>query len=604
MNRILLSIILSAFIIGSNAQTCSNSLVIRAIADSSVFKEAVININYANQPSSGYFGVSEIESLGWTNSASGFPSWINRTLFQYNLSAIPKNATVTSAKLFLYAKTVGLHNGNLKDPTFGSKNTSLLQRVTAPWNMTTVGWATQPSTVADATQKTLAQSTSLAQNYVVDMTDFAQIWVNNPESNYGVLLKLQTEQTYNSMIFNSFGDADSLKPRLEICYTMPACINSIALKADSSSGNYQQALLNNNFATTSSAWSNSELESLGWTNNSWGYPAWTQRTLFKYKLNAVPKDATITSAKLYLYAKKVGLQNGNLKDATFGSNNTSLIQRVTGAWDMFNVGWATQPATTSINQKTLAQSTSLAQDYVIDMTDFAQLWVNHPDSNYGMLLKLQSEQTYNSMIFNSFADADSVKPRLEICYTMPLPISLASFNGTIANDLVNLNWITTDANIASTTVERSYDGVNFSIAGSVAGKGSIGASNYRFTDKVSSATKVYYRLKLISKDGHYNHSQTITLVTGGNGLQTLAADVYPNPVRNTDLNVSLYLIKEDALTIRVFDINGKLVYTQKVQGQKGFSTLSIAAFKTLSAGTYNVNITTSKNVINKKVVKL
>ncbi len=604
MNRILFSIILIALFVGGYAQTCSNSLVIRAIADSSVFKEAVININYANQPSSGYFGVSEIESLGWTNSASGFPSWINRTLFQYNLSAIPKNATVTSAKLFLFAKTVGLHNGNLKDPTFGSKNTSLIQRVKAPWNMTSVGWATQPATVTDATQKTLAQSTSLAQNYVVDMTDFAQLWVNKPESNYGVLLRLQTEQTYNSMIFNSFGDADSLKPRLEICYTVPSCTNSIALKADSSSGNYQQALLNNNFATTAGTWGNSELESLGWSNNSWGYPFWTQRTLFKYKLDSVPKDATITSAKLYLYAKKAGLDNGNLKDATFGSNNTSLIQRVTSPWNMFNVGWATQPATTNASQKTLAQSTSLAQDYVVDMTDFAQLWVNHPDSNYGMLLRLQTEETYNSMIFNSFGDADSVKPRLEICYTVPLPITLASFSGNVANDLVNLNWITNDANNASTTIERSFDGVNFSVVGSVAGKGGIGASNYGFTDKVSNATKIYYRLKLISKNGSYNYSQTITLVTSGNSLQTLTADVYPNPVRNTDLSVSLYLVKEDALTIRVFDINGKLIYTQKVQGQKGFSTLSIAAFKTLSAGTYNVNINTSKSVINKKVVKM
>ena len=604
MRKIILSIMLLSLVYVGNAQTCSNSLVIRAAADSNVFKEALININYANQPATGPYGLSEIESLGWTNSASGFPSWINRTLFQYNLSAIPKNATVTSAKLYLYAKTVGLSNGNLQDPTFGSANTSLLQRVIAPWNMSTVGWATQPKTVTDATQKTLAQSSSLAQNYVIDMTDFAQLWVNKPDSNYGVLLRLQTEQTYNSMIFNSFGAVDSLKPRLEICYTVPACKQSVAILADSSSGNYQQALLNNNFATTAGTWGNSELESLGWTNNTLGYPTWTQRTLFKYKLDSVPKDATITSARLYLYAKKVGLDNGNLKDATFGSNNKSLIQRVTGAWNMFNVGWGTQPATTSISQKTLAQSSSLAQDYVVDMTDFAQLWVNHPDSNYGMLLRLQTEQTYNSMIFNSFGDADSVKPRLEICYTVPLAITLSSFSGNVANDLVNLNWITNNANNASTIIERSFDGVSFSTIGSVAGKGGIGSSNYSYTDKVSVATKVYYRLKLISKDGSYNYSQTITLVTSSTSLKTLTADVYPNPVHNTDISVSLYLIKEDALTIRVFDINGKLVYTQKTQGQKGFSTLSIPAFKTLSAGTYTVNIISGSDVANKKVVKM
>ncbi len=380
-------------------------MVIRAVADSNVFKQAIININYANQPATGPYGLSEIESLGWTNSSSGFPSWIQRTLFQYNLSAIPKNAVITSAKLYLYAKTVGLSNGNLQDPTFGSANTSLLQRVAAPWNMSTVGWGTQPATVTDATQKTLAQSASLAQNYVIDMTDFAQLWVNKPDSNYSVLLRLQTEKTYNSMIFNSFGAVDSLKPRLEICYTVP------------------------------------------------------------------------------------------------------------------------------------------------------------------------------------------------------LPIALVSFSGNVANDLVNLNWISNDANNAYTTIERSYDGVNFSAAGSVKGNGGIGANKYTFTDKPSAATKVYYRLKLISKDGSYNYSQTITMVTN-NSLKVLTADVYPNPVRSTDVSVSLYLLKEDALTIRVFDINGKMVYTQKVQGQKGFSTLSIPAFKYLSAGTYTVNIISSTDVVNKKVVKL
>ena len=82
------------------------------------------------------------------------------------------------------------------------------------------------------------------------------------------------------------------------------------------------------------------------------------------------------------------------------------------------------------------------------------------------------------MLFESGAASDTTRDlRLEICYTVPLPIALVSFNGNVANDLVNLNWITNDANNASATIERSYDGINFSIAGSVIGKGGAGASN-------------------------------------------------------------------------------------------------------------------------------
>jgi len=49
---------------------------------------------------------------------------------------------------------------------------------------------TQPA-VAPTAQKVLPQSTSTRQNYVVDVTDYVQSWVNKPDSNFGVLLRLQ-----------------------------------------------------------------------------------------------------------------------------------------------------------------------------------------------------------------------------------------------------------------------------------------------------------------------------------------------------------------------------------------------------------------------------
>jgi hypothetical protein len=72
--------------------------------------------------------------------------------------------------------------------------------LTAPWGTTTTGWSNQPPTTTQS-QKILPQSTSTVQNYEVDVTDFVQGWVANASTNHGMLLKLQSEVYYNSMIF-------------------------------------------------------------------------------------------------------------------------------------------------------------------------------------------------------------------------------------------------------------------------------------------------------------------------------------------------------------------------------------------------------------------
>src|SRR5207253_233954 len=98
-----------------------------------------------------------------------------------------------------------------------SNNLAFLQKITAGWKPGTVSW-NRPPAVTTATQKLLPQSTSPSQNYVVDVTDFVQSWVNNPASNFGMLLRLQTDKHFNSLIFFSGQAPTAVQPGLEICY--------------------------------------------------------------------------------------------------------------------------------------------------------------------------------------------------------------------------------------------------------------------------------------------------------------------------------------------------------------------------------------------------
>ncbi|WP_166437127.1 DNRLRE domain-containing protein [Niastella caeni] len=415
MKNVYLLLSLLAFCIKGISQT-TNCITIRGDRTSGKFSQLWLD---SNAPYHCDTAQPEMGTAAWTCNAVGYPTCNMRSAFRYDVSSIPANAVVTSARLYVYAKTNNI-NGYTGSPTYGSNNTSLLQKITAKWTVAGTGWANQPPATT-ANQKTLAQSSSTAQNYVIDVTDFVQGWVNKPDSNFGMLMRLQTESYYNSMIFNSGSATDStLRPKLEICYTIPpptTCTNSLIIKGNPTDGKFKAALMGT-INKVASDTAQPEIVAAAWTCNASGFPTCDFRTMLRYDVSSIPAHAVITDAKLYLYAKTNNI-NGNYGNPTFGTANTALLQKAISPWNNATIGWNTQPTVSTATQKILPQSTSTKQNYVVDVTDFVQSWVNKPDSNYGVMLRLQTETYYNSMVFNSGQAVDSLRPRLEICYSIP-----------------------------------------------------------------------------------------------------------------------------------------------------------------------------------------
>ena len=67
----------------------------------------------------------EIGAAAWT---SGGPVFM-RAALKFDLTSIPADATITSAKLTLFSNHTPL-NGNQIDANFGNDNTTLIQRIT------------------------------------------------------------------------------------------------------------------------------------------------------------------------------------------------------------------------------------------------------------------------------------------------------------------------------------------------------------------------------------------------------------------------------------------------------------------------------------------
>ena len=139
------------------------------------------------------------------------------------------------------------------------------------------------------------------------------------------------------------------------------------------------------------------------------------RDLLKFDLSAIPAGSVIVSASLNLYA-----DTNSTNGAMQGTADASYLLQVTSAWNANTVTWATQPATTTVGQVLLAQSTSPNENYLnLNVASFVQSWVNTPAQNYGIMSKIITPNHYNHMIFCSGNYSDStLRPHLSICYSV------------------------------------------------------------------------------------------------------------------------------------------------------------------------------------------
>jgi hypothetical protein len=137
-----------------------------------------------------------------------------------------------------------------------------------------------------------------------------------------------------------------------------------------------------------------------------------------------------------------------------------------------------------------------------------------------------------------------------------LPLTLLSFNAVKQlNDVLTLWQTTSEINVSHFELQRSADAVNYISIATINASNSSNLNNYRFTDINAvfnnPANKLYYRLKMVDKDGKFKYSNVAVIeIPAGQVIS-----IYPNPARNNiKINTAQALT-----TIQILDIAGKLV---------------------------------------------
>jgi hypothetical protein len=154
----------------------------------------------------------EFTAAAWTS--GGIPFTL-RSIFKFNLSTIPVNATILSAKLTLYTNPTPL-NGDHINSNSGINNAMYLERNTSNWNAT-VTWQTQPS--SDTASQIFIPHTSLNFLDLIDIDVKNMVATMVSTNNYGFKIRLQNEVIYTIRNFSSSRYSDSTKhPKLVIVY--------------------------------------------------------------------------------------------------------------------------------------------------------------------------------------------------------------------------------------------------------------------------------------------------------------------------------------------------------------------------------------------------
>jgi len=175
-----------------------------------------------------------------------------------------------------------------------------------------------------------------------------------------------------------------------------------------------------------------------------------------------------------------------------------------------------------------------------------------------------------------------------------LPIELLSFDARCHTGKIELTWSTaTEINNDYFTIERSYDGINYSIVGNVEGAGnSSEILHYSFWDQSSMEGTIYYRLKQTDYNGQFQYSDLMAIHC--NQIKAEKILVYPNPASSY---VTIELPGNDELLpYELINTEGQAVLSGMITGK-----VTLSANKVLP-GMYFVKITTENGILREKLI--
>ena len=161
------------------------------------------------------------------------------------------------------------------------------------------------------------------------------------------------------------------------------------------------------------------------------------------------------------------------------------------------------------------------------------------------------------------------------CTDSQLPIDLLFFTATTSGQSVHLRWATaSEHDVSEFVIEKSIDGMDFTDMISLQSKGNSKVrQDYELSDENPFIGNTYYRLKEIDINGSIETFEIVAAKFSGRKK----AKVFPNPVTEHQLNLSLNFIPENSAEFSIVDLTGTIIKHGKVAAYETSMPLDVQA---------------------------
>ena len=177
-----------------------------------------------------------------------------------------------------------------------------------------------------------------------------------------------------------------------------------------------------------------------------------------------------------------------------------------------------------------------------------------------------------------------------------LPVTLVSYAAICKSNIATIKWTTgTEEPGGRFEIERSPDAGTFVTAGNRIAVGN-GGNTYEFTDAavIGSGRSYFYRIKLITADGHYTYSPVFS---GGCSDITMPFSIYPNPAHEgTAIHIAVR--QNTKAAISVYNAAGQTIMQVSCNLNVGNNKIPLITNK-LAAGSYFVQMLLDNGTVMK-----
>jgi hypothetical protein len=233
----------------------------------------------------------------------------------------------------------------------------------------------------------------------------------------------------------------------------------------------------------------------------------------------------------------------------------------------------------------------------IDENDSTQMFMVSSPSPSSVTMRVGYNQLKHGWNGN---DLFSLNMRGSELQAIILPVNLLNFTAQLVNDKVWLAWSTKqEENVSHYSIERSYDNKTFDQAALIfTAESPAPVNNYSYKDPIKNVTGslIYYRLKMVDKDGKYKYSE-VRKVRLGTGSDSAKIATYPNPVVN-ELHISLPQDWQNkSLNGQLLSFNGSIIKTFNIQ-----QAVTIG-MSDVPVGTYYIKVVNGKDTCIQTIIK-